>query len=159
MIRRYWPQLFELAGDHAAAARAERVAARTSELTEFLAARPPAGTAEGGPTVAYHHGCHLLRELHVHDAPLQLLEAAGCHIAEWEAGERCCGFGGTFSVKLPETAVAMADDKLDALPEGVTEIVSTDSSCLLQLRSRAEARGLPVRTRHVAQVLADRRPR
>ena len=31
---------------------------------------------------------------------------------EWSAAERCCGFGGLFSMKLPEVSVTMADDKL-----------------------------------------------
>ena len=104
--------------------------------------------------VAYHRSCHMLRELHVEDQPEQLLaRVEGCTVEPWATADQCCGFGGTFSVKLPEASVAMADEKLDTLPEGVRTIVGADASCLLQLRSRAEARGLPVRTEHVAQVL------
>ena len=95
------------------------------------------------------------RELELRDQPRALLDAVdGCEVVDWPAADRCCGFGGTFSVKLPEVSAAMADDKLDALPEGVTEIVGADASCLLQLRTRAEQRGLPVTTRHIAEVLA-----
>ena len=55
--------------------------------------------------VAYHHSCHLLRELHGHDHPLQLLDdVEGCTRVEWTASERCCGFGGLFSMKLPEVS-------------------------------------------------------
>ena len=156
MLRLYWPQLLELAGDPGAAERARSLGERTWELTELLAALPddrrPAGAADA-PTVAYHRSCHMLRELHVAEQPEQLLAATGCEVAPWAAAEQCCGFGGTFSAKLPEVSVAMADEKLDTLPEGVATIVGADASCLLQLRSRAEARGLPVRTEHVAQVL------
>ena len=56
-------------------------------------------------------------------------------------------------MKLPEASAAMADEKLDLLPEGVSTIVGADVSCLLQLRTRAQARRLDVRTEHVAQVL------
>ena len=49
----------------------------------------------------------------------------------------------------------MADEKLDSLPVGVDTIVGADPSCLLQLGSRAAARGLPVKTRHIAEILAD----
>lgn len=157
MVRLYWPQLFELADDPASAERARAVGSRTWELTELLAALPdhrrPSGSVEPC-TVAYHRSCHMLRELHVDTEPEALLDRVeGCTVEPWAAAERCCGFGGTFSVKLPEASAAMADDKLDVLPDGVTAIVGADASCLLQLRTRAEARGLPVRTEHVAQVL------
>ncbi len=163
MIRRYWPQLFALAGREGEADRAEAVAARVVELSEHLApfagepVDPPAGE-DGGPappTVAYHRSCHLERELHVHDQPVDLLTAAGVPTAEWDGDDRCCGFGGTFSVRLPEVSVAMADEKLDHLPRGVTTVVGCDTSCLLHLEARARERGLPVRFRHLAEELVD----
>jgi len=157
MARLYWPQLFELAGDAGAAERARRVGERTWELTELLDALPADRRPTGSVptcTVAYHRSCHMLRELHVAEQPEALLAGVdGCEVEHWTAAEQCCGFGGTFSVKLPEASSAMADEKLDALPPGVSTIVGADASCLLQLRTRAEARGLAVRTEHVAQVL------
>jgi len=157
MMRLYWPQLFELAGDDEAAARARRVGERLWELTELLDALPepcrPSGSIEPR-RVAYHRSCHMLRELHVAEQPEALLaRVEGCQVEAWAAADQCCGFGGTFSVKLPEASVAMADEKLDVLPEGVEVIVGADASCLLQLRARAESRGLPVTTTHIAQVL------
>jgi L-lactate dehydrogenase complex protein LldE len=151
MIRLYWPELFRQVGDHDRARRAEALAERVVELTEHLAGRdlPAMAVAD---RVAYHRSCHMERELHLHDAPT---DALPCEVVPWAADDRCCGFGGTFSVKLPEASVAMADEKLDSLPDGVEVIVGADSSCLLHLRTRAEQRGLPVRTRHVAEVLAE----
>jgi len=157
MIRVYWPTLFELAGRPDRAARARAVGARTRELTEYLATSPlpPAPITPGGEAaVACHHGCHMTRELHLKDPPLEVLRRVGVPAAMWD-GERCCGFGGTFSVTLPEASVTMADQKLDSLPAGVDTIVGADPSCLLQLGRRAAARGLDVKTRHIAEVLAD----
>ena len=156
MIRVYWPTLFELAGHPDRAARARSVGARTRELTEHLAATSSAApvASVAGAAVACHHGCHMTRELHLKDPPLEVLTLAGRELAQWD-GERCCGFGGTFSVTLPEASVTMADEKLDSLPVGVDTIVGADPSCLLQLGSRAAARGLPVKTRHIAEILAD----
>ena len=77
----------------------------------------------------------------------------------WEGDDRCCGFGGLFSVTLPELSTAMADEKLAALVEaGVDEVVGCDATCLAQLRTRSESTGHPVRTRHLAQVLDDALP-
>ena len=159
MIRLYWPVLFDTVDDATSAAAARRLTPRVHELTEWLAGRdlPPASTSPC--TVAYHRSCHMERELGVHDQPTDLLAGIdGCTVAPWSSDDRCCGFGGTFSVTLPEVSAAMADERLDSLPEGVTEIVGADASCLLQLRTRAQARRLPVRTRHIAEVLADALP-
>jgi L-lactate dehydrogenase complex protein LldE len=159
MMRVFWPELFETVDDHAAADRARRLAARTFELTELLATRPPLPLTPIEENVAYHHSCHMLRELRVHDEPEALLAAAGCRPIEWVAATRCCGFGGLFSFKLPETSTAMADDKLQSLPSGgPTAVVGSDGSCLLHLRARAEREGVAITTRHIAEVLSERLP-
>jgi L-lactate dehydrogenase complex protein LldE len=157
MIKVFWPELFELADDHDTAERARAIGARTHELSSFLAGRPPPLRALGR-RVAYHHSCHMLRELHVHDEPEALLDAAGCTRVDWAADTRCCGFGGMFSFKLPEVSEAMADDKLTSLATvdpPPTIVVGSDGSCLLHLRARAAHEGQPVEVRHLAQVLAE----
>jgi L-lactate dehydrogenase complex protein LldE len=163
MVRVFWPELFELVGDHDAAARARRVGERTRELSELLAERAAAGHLPplrlGRPVdVALHASCHMLRELRIVDQPAALARSVeGCEVVPWEGSDRCCGFGGTFSVKLPETSVAMADDKLTALADHAPDaelLVGCDTSCLLHLQTRADATGRPVHVRHLAEVLA-----
>lgn len=160
MVKVFWPELFELVGDHDAARRARALGERTMELSAFLAAHPI--PLRGlGRRIAYHHSCHMLRELHEHDQPEQLLEAAGCERVEWPADTRCCGFGGLFSFKLPEVSEAMADDKLSSLAAVEPQpemVVGADGSCLLHLRARAEHEGRPIVTRHIAQVIAEALP-
>jgi L-lactate dehydrogenase complex protein LldE len=165
MVRLFWPELFEVVGDHEAAARARRVGDRTRELSELLAERadrlPPLRLPR--PTaVALHQSCHMLRELRIADQPGALAAAVdGCEVAGWAGSDRCCGFGGTFSVKLPEASVAMADEKLRALEAGAPGaevLVGCDTSCLLHLQARADATGRPLRTRHLAEVLAEGLP-
>src|SRR5690606_2442325 len=165
MVRLFWPEMFEIAGDHEAAARARRVGARTRELTELLAERAddlPPLRLDPPVTVALHESCHMLRELRVVDQPRTLAALVeGCEVAAWDGSDRCCGFGGTFSVKLPEASVAMADEKLRALAAGAPGadvLAGCDTSCLLHLQARAEAVGRPVRVRHLAEVLADALP-
>ena len=164
MVRRFWPELFAGHGTPEQAALAARVADHTWELTELVPHLdlPPLALDEP-TTVAWHHGCHLLRELRHPDAPAVLDAVAGCERTPWTADERCCGFGGLFSAKLPEVSVAMADDKLTSLAVADPApdlLVSADASCLLHLRSRMEAEGIvSVRTRHVAEVLRDALPR
>jgi L-lactate dehydrogenase complex protein LldE len=159
MIRVFWPELFEVLGDEDTAAAARDVAGRTYELTEFLAARDLPIERKAGGRVAYHHSCHMLRELRVKEQPEKLLAAAGCDRVAWPDDERCCGFGGLFSVKQPETSVAMGDAKLRSLAASdADELVGADSSCLMHLRGRAAKLGAQVPTRHIAELLADGLP-
>lgn len=157
MIRVFWPELFHLAGDDAAVERARRVGAATRELSELLVERAGGAALSGAyeRSVGYHHSCHMLRELGLRQPPVDLLDGLdGCERVTWSAEERCCGFGGMFSVKLPETSVAMADDKLDALADsGAAELVGCDQSCLLHLRGRLARRGVTTPVKHLAQVL------
>jgi len=152
MIRVFWPELFEMTGDHNARERAERVGVRVREFSELVADRDVGEAITG--KVAYHHSCHMLRELGVHDAPVDALRRAGCEVVAWSADERCCGFGGLFSVKQPETSVAMADDKIDSLHATEAQmLVGCDASCLMHLRGRMEHRGDAMPVKHLAEVL------
>jgi len=151
MIRVFWPELFEMTGDHDAVERAQRVGARVREFSELLGELESAGESK---KVAYHHSCHMLRELGIRDQPVDALRRAGCEVVAWPADERCCGFGGLFSVKQPEMSVAMADDKIDSLKTtGAEMLVGCDASCLMHLRGRMEHRGETMPVKHLAEVL------
>src|SRR3954462_10439030 len=126
------------------------------ELSSFLDDRgisPP--RRNDGRSVAYHDSCHMLRELHIHDAPPRLLEASGARVVDLPRADLCCGFGGTFSVRQPEVSVAMADDKLGGAGEA-DALVTADPGCLMHLRARAADVRAPHRPRvvHLATALA-----
>ena len=151
MIRCFYPHL----GEGPDTVRAEGLAPRTWELSQFIVevlGVASLGTGLRGRRVAYHHGCHALRELGVREAPLTLLRGAGAEVLPWVTAEECCGFGGLFSSKLPEVSAGMADRKLDTLPE-VDVVTSTDGGCLLQLSGRAARRRVGPPFRHLASLL------
>ena len=150
MIRCFYPELLGPNADAAAA-----LASRTYELSQFVVdvlGVDHLGEGLGGKRVAYHHSCHALREMGIKEAPLSLLAGCGAEVSEWKAAEECCGFGGLFSAKLPEVSAAMADRKLDTLPD-VDFVTSTDGGCLLQLSGRAAKRRTGPAFRHLASVL------
>lgn len=150
MIHCFYPELLG-----AEAGGAEALASRTYELSQFVVdvlGVNHLGNGLAGKRVAYHHGCHALREMGIKDAPLALLTGCGAEVLEWKAAEECCGFGGLFSAKLPEVSAAMADRKLDTLPE-VDFVTSTDGGCLLQLSGRAAKRRTGPAFQHLASVL------
>lgn len=148
----------EVAG-RSPAARARALASRTYELCEFIVRvlkRQELGDGLRGRRVAWHHGCHGLREMSLSREPIELLRNAGATIVDWQAGEECCGFGGLFTVKLPEVSAAMADRKLDTLLRaGADVLTSADAACLLHLEGRARKRGIQLKVRHVAHLLLE----
>lgn len=160
MMRVFWPEMFSVVGDHEAADRARTLATRTYEFSEFVEQQRCIGKLPDvllptNPSVAYHHSCHMLRELDISEPPVNLVDATGCQRVNWEDDTRCCGFGGLFSMKLPETSVAMADQKLNSIPEDTDLLVGSDGSCLMHLRARLDHTGRFLPTKHLAELLAD----
>jgi len=136
---------------------AAAVAVRTRDLFSFivddLGVSDVGGRFDG--TVAWHDECHLLRGSGGAGAARTLLDGVeGCSVVETERPELCCGFGGTFSMKLPKVSAAMADEKLDrAVDAGATAIVSTDPGCLMHMEGRARRRGMALRCHHLVDLL------
>ena len=86
-----------------------------------------------------------------------LSHVRGLELREMDIAEECCGFGGTFSVKFPDVSGGMARTKIESIVKtGAGAVVGVDSSCLMQLQGALSRAGLPVRTLHLAEVLAGR---
>lgn len=156
MLRRSYPKLLPAAGRSDVGAGLPSHAYELSEFVVDVLGVTELGRGLDGQRIAYHHACHALREIEIEHQPIRLLEGSGAKIVPWEAGRECCGFGGLFAVKNPEVSVAMADRKLDSLPE-VDAVASTDGGCLLQLEGRAQRRKVPIRFRPLASLLWEAR--
>lgn len=131
---------------------------RTWELSDFLVNRLQVeSTGASFPEkVTYHDSCHLLRELGVSREPRVLIRSVrGIEFVELPENDRCCGFGGTFSVKFPEVSAAMGRDKLSRIRDtGADWVVASDVSCLTHLQALSEASGQTLKTMHLAELLA-----
>jgi L-lactate dehydrogenase complex protein LldE len=153
MVRHGYPELFAGTPDEDAAAS---MAERTVELTQFLQREGLRVGAEGSGSVTYHDSCHMLRLLRERDSPRAALAGvAGLEVREMEGTDVCCGFGGTFSVNFPEVSGRLGEEKARAAAAtGAGELVACDLSCLLHITGRARRTGMPLRARHIAEVLA-----
>lgn len=158
MVRDLYPKAAALSGEQALIAAVERLIPRVYELSEFLVKYLDI-TDVGAyypHRVTYHPTCHSLRVLHVGDAPLQLLQAVkGIDLVELPSARECCGFGGTFAVKNPDTSLAMLSDKMRCvLDTGAEVLCSADTSCLLQIGGGLHRQRAGVTTVHLAEILA-----
>jgi len=154
MLKVFYPELF--AGTpHAEAA--SRLSRKVYEFSDFLVTK--LGVTDLGARfeakVTFHDGCHGLRELGTYDQPRKLLSRVrGLTFIEMKE-KTCCGFGGTFAAKFPMISTAMGEVRLDVAREtGAEYIVSNDSSCLMHLQGLLDRQGSPLKTIHLAEVLA-----
>lgn len=138
--------------------RCRSIQGNIHELSDFLVnvlGKDYFGAELEGRAV-YHDSCSALRECHIREEPRQLLaNVGGLHLLELKDGDTCCGFGGTFAVKFDGISSAMAEQKvLHALDQQADFIISTDASCLLHLQAYIDKHELPLKTMHLADVLA-----
>lgn len=105
----------------------------------------------------YHHSCHLLRELNIKDEPRILMKnVKGLELIESENHNKCCGFGGTFSVKYSDLSDSMGLDKADGIIKtNVDFVIASDDSCLMQIKDALQKRKSKIKTIHLAEVLAE----
>ena len=154
MVRHHFP---ELVAGSSLEREARRLAERTYELTQFitevLGIEDLGGRFPGVGT--YHSSCHMARGLGVREAPKRLLRRVrDFQLIDLPAEEECCGFGGTFAVKMPSLSTAMADEKLRRVEETSAHyLLGSDMACLMHLRGRMEKLGGRVEVMHVAQLL------
>jgi L-lactate dehydrogenase complex protein LldE len=158
MIAHHFEDLFEKEPEMLA--RTRELEPKVFEFSKFLT--DVAGVTDVGARLdevaTYHDSCHALREFQIKDGPRRLLaNVRGLELREMDAAEECCGFGGTFSIKFAEISGGMARTKIESiLRTGASTVISIDSSCLMQLQGALSRAGLPIRTMHLAEVLASR---
>jgi L-lactate dehydrogenase complex protein LldE len=156
MVRHHYPELF--ANDPKWLGRAAGIGRKTFELSQYLVdvlGIDDVGACYPGK-VTYHDSCHLLRGLGVAEQPRHLIRnIRRTELVEMNASDRCCGFGGTFAVKYPDISVAMVDEKIDnIIASGADTVTGCDISCLMNIQGRLSRIGSPVKTLHLAQLLA-----
>jgi L-lactate dehydrogenase complex protein LldE len=156
MITHHYEELF--AKDPQRLEQLNSLLPRVWEFSRFLleVAKVDDVGARYDGVVTFHDSCHGLRELGIKDGPRRLLSRVrGLTLREMDLAEECCGFGGTFSVKFPSISGAMSRNKIDSiLKTGADTVTGIDASCLLQLRGVLSRAGLPIKTLHLAQILA-----
>ena len=156
MVRRHYPLLFRGRPEED---EARDLAARTFEFSEFLTdvlgvtSLPVRCVARA----TFHHSCHTRRLLGVVDQPERVIAMIdGLDYVPLPQAEECCGFGGTFSVKMPVISSALADDKARrVLSTQADLLLGLDMSCLMNIGGRLRRLGAEVRVGHIAEILAE----
>lgn len=150
-----YPQIFS--DDPEWGEKAKKLAEKTYELTQFivnvLKVEDVGATLHGKAT--YHTSCHMTRLLAVKDAPFKLLSnVKGLEVIPLKNAYDCCGFGGTFSVKMEKISEQMVDEKVRHIEETDADyLIGADCGCLMNIGGRIMRKGKPVKVMHIAEVL------
>lgn len=150
-----YPHIFK--GDPVWEPKARNLAEKSYELTQFivdvLKIEDVGARLEGKAT--YHTSCHMTRLLGIKQEPMILLKnVKGLEFTELPGKEQCCGFGGTFSVKMAQISEQMVDEKVMHIEETEAEyLIGADAGCLMNIGGRIDRKGKPIRVLHIAEVL------
>ena len=160
-IKHHYPAL--LAKDAAWCARAQALAAKTFELTDFLVKVLKVDSVPGkfAGSITYHDSCTGLRSLGIKEQPRLLLSLVpGLSLKEMAGSEECCGFGGVFSVKFGDISAAIAERKcVNALRVDADAVVGGDLGCLINIEGKLRRMGdEKTRVLHIAEILAGALP-
>lgn len=155
-IRNYYRKLLE--NDEKKLESALKLTTRIVEFSDFLVnhLQKIDFDAVFNHKATFHDSCSGLREYGIKKEPRLLLEnVKGLEIIEMKNTDTCCGFGGTFSAKFHAISTAMTEQKIEnALETGVEFIVSTEASCLMNMEAYIKKKKLPLKTIHLADILA-----
>ncbi len=159
MVRHEYPKLFE--DDPVWRPHAEGMAEITWEITEFITDGLGITNIEGAfvdeQRFAVHDACHGLRVLGLGKSTRTLLgNVENAAVSDLDGCDECCGFGGLFSVKMPDVSNAMLQRKIDNINSAPAETTVTgDVSCMTHMNGGLSRQNSPRRVRHIVDVLAE----
>jgi glycolate oxidase iron-sulfur subunit len=129
-----------LRDDPAYAAKAQRIAALTRDISEILPEFEEALAAvtrrRSVHTVAFHPPCTLQHGQQLRGKVEHLLAALGIEVRLPADSHLCCGSAGTYSLTQPALSYALRDQKLEKLHAQEPQvIVSANVGCIAHLQS------------------------
>ncbi|MBY3620237.1 (Fe-S)-binding protein [Acinetobacter sp. CUI P1] len=151
----HYPKLFQ--DDPINLVKAQSLQRKSYEFSQFMV--QVLGVTDLGAVfphkVTYHPSCHGTRILGIRDEPMQLMQnVKAMELVPLPFAEDCCGFGGTFAVKMSDISGAMVTEKSDHVLESEAEVLTgLDMGCLMNIAGNLRYRQKPVRVMHLAELL------
>jgi glycolate oxidase iron-sulfur subunit len=139
-------------------ARAEKMAAKTFEISEFLVDIAPfrqdiLGKVESNVTM--HDPCHMSRGIKVTAQPRAILKSIpGLNFKEMSDPSRCCGAGGSFCVAHYDVSKKINQRKLaDIASTGATDVATSCGMCRMHITDGLVQQNMNQEVHHVVQWL------
>ncbi|MEK3993949.1 (Fe-S)-binding protein [Psychrobacillus sp. FSL K6-2365] len=136
---------------------AKQVASKTYELTQFIVHVLGVTKIETSlpGTAVFHTSCHMTRLLGAKEEPKLLLNNVDNLTIQPLTGQsQCCGFGGTFSVKMGDISAEMVKEKVEHIKQANTDyLIGVDCGCLMNIGGRLSREQQSIEVLHIAEVL------
>ncbi|CAG1066842.1 glycolate oxidase iron-sulfur subunit [uncultured bacterium] len=144
-------------------ARAEKIAAKTRDISELLIKElgfKAKGRVAERRVVTYHDPCHLGRAQGLREEPRELLKMGpGVVLKEMKNPCLCCGLGGGLMYNNYELSMEIAAKKAENIKKSGAEFVATACpGCIVQLRDGLHRSGVDVKVCHVVELLSEEKP-
>ncbi|MFO7709023.1 MAG: (Fe-S)-binding protein [Desulfobacterales bacterium] len=156
-IKKIWPSLCD--GD--LTARAQALAARTMDISQFLVKRARVGVSAAasadGRIITFHDSCHLKKSLGVSAEPRDLIRAnPGYTLKEMASCDDCCGMGGSFNLEHYGLSARIGRLKRDNIAATGCAVVATGCpACMLQISDMLSQAGDRIAVRHPVEIYAE----
>ncbi len=152
MLKQYGHLLHD---DPAWAARAERIGAKTRDVSELLAANGPRRGRVPPVCVTHDPPCHQMHAQRVVSQPLAVLQAIdGIELMPLEDADQCCGSAGIYNLIEPATSDAVLAPKLAAIARtGATLVATGNPGCMMQIGAGLLRSGSAARVVHPVELL------
>ena len=155
MVKNHYPKFFHNSSKHNTY---KEIQSNIIEISDFLVNKLNVTNlgAVFPHKVCIHESCTAKREYGLTEEVRTLLNnVKGVEIMELEESDTCCGFGGTFALKFDSISKAMTERKvINAINSGAEYIVSTESSCIMQMDAYIKNNNLNIKTIHIIDILS-----
>ncbi len=154
MIKHGYEDLFK--NDYPILKKAREIAERTYEFSQFLDhINADFSSLVLNAKVAFHHSCHQRRLLGIFNEPINILkQIKDIQLVDFEAEDRCCGFGGMFSVEYPQISNHLAGLKAETIIQsGAEYLIGIDSACLFTIKKALRKRKSKIKVMHLSELL------
>ncbi|MEW6662529.1 MAG: (Fe-S)-binding protein [Bacillota bacterium] len=104
----------------------------------------------------YHDPCHLLRGQGISKEPRQVIKLIpGINFIEAADAGKCCGSGGSFSLRHYDLAVKLNDEKMETLINtGADTVVTGCPACMMHISDGSARTGIGIKVLHTVELLA-----
>lgn len=134
---------------------------KIKDITEFLVdvlKLPPSAYQVAdefkGKRVTWHEPCHLGKHLGIKKQPKKILASlSDIQYIEMPNADRCCGMGGSFSIKYYALSQKIADEKILDIASTQVDVVVTDCpGCQIQIIDSIQRHKMPQKVIHIMEL-------
>ena len=111
----------------------------------------------GGKKITYHDSCHLKKSLGVAAQPRQLLQSnSNYEFVEMAEADRCCGSGGSFTLKHYDLSKTIGQRKRDNIVQSGAQVAAAGCpACMMQMMDMLSHNHDNIAVKHVMEVYAE----